>query len=380
MDKLLMKMMRKFTYILALSALLLSACNADDEAAMPNEGRKITLGIPVEWRPYGKTSGETAEASAASRVGDPGVAEEMLPPAHLYLFTWLRAIDVGSAYDRYECIFTQKTLTAADWNLVDKNTSSERYELLEAVRIELTEPTATDDYYDGLQVGRTYAIASSRDITADELKSLVGTDCASLIDNPGKVMIFSKGIGEALDGVLRTATLGIGSWEQEELRDLYSTPFEDPALDANGLKNGRITHDRTKFPASGVGHGAVRLYHSVAKIDFQWEVAPALQDTTAVQSITISDLPALLHIFEPTANLKAEGTYEFVIGTNPGNKWIGRKYFYAAQPEGAGINYTAAFEDLDGNNKKKADVSGTFTPGKIHPNYTGWYRIPALVN
>ncbi len=63
---------------------------------------------------------------------------------------------------------------------------------------------------------------------------------------------------------------------------------------------------------------------------------------------------------------------------NPGNKWIGREYFYALQPSSSKIEYTVEFESIDGTTTK-APVNASFAPAVPSSVFTGWYRINATV-
>ncbi len=362
-----------------------------EEPAAP----RLTLEIPIEWMP--------GHTSPGNRIGDPGIAEVCPEPTCLYLFTWLQTSHVADNpdADKYEfCFIRKEAITSDEWQAENNGSPNSSYRLKSTIKINITAP-AVNGYTDDTQIGRTYAIASRRPLSTTQLEEIVGTNYKSVLASPGTPVEFGKTAGEGIDAQLRGALLDLNAakceggtaWTQANLRDLYSTPHNETKRDNNNLLNGRIIYNATTFPGTKMGHGAVRLYHAAAKIDFQWEVVPALQATTAIASIEVKNLPTQCRIFSPTNN--PAGTQSYTINASnpdgitihPGNKWIGRRYFYALQPtsedaaNSGRIDYTVSFEDVDGTGSgtQRPSKDLFFKPGTMNEVFTAWYRIPAMV-
>ncbi len=380
-------MLCNILYVFLLS-LFIVACS-DDEAAQPkHEGLKLR--VPIEWVPAGALPSAGA-TPVLNRLGDPGMNDECPAPKWLYVFSWLRTHrEAEESRDLYEYCFVEREITSeAEWILVDAGTSSARYQLNKPVELHFSSPTIATYASDSkTTIGRTYAIASGKALSNEQLRSIIGESYAQVLTQSPGVVVYGKSAGEAIDSKVQGSRISVAGWTSEHLRDLYSSPARsDGRLDLNGITNGDIVIEK-KTTGTGsaaretvrVINGAVRLYHVAAKIDFQWEVAEALRPTTAIQSITVSQLPEQCSIFKPTEN--PAGTATFLIGKdnaecpiNPGNKWIGRQSFYALQPPGGKLVYSVAFEGT-----RQAIKDAEFTPSSRHEVFTGWYRIPALVN
>ncbi len=387
--------MLRFTsyFFLALAVLLFTAC-VNDETAETHHKEKLTLAIPIRWMP--------GDGAPNNRLGDPGVSDKCPEPVCLYIFTWVKTINDPANADNNEyefCFLKREALEPDEWQLESEGFIDAHYRLKSSIKINLTAPF-TQGCTNGEQLGRTYAIASGRRLSNDQLTAIVGEKYKRVLTTPEVPVIFNSADGAGIDAQLQAAILDLSaaqceggtSWTQENYRDLYSSPANETKTDEKGLQNGVIVYDPDKFGAAEMGQGAVRLYHTAAKIDFQWEVASELRSTTAIKSIAVSGLPTKCSIFCPAQNpgIGAENpgnTYTINetnadgITINPGNKWIGRRHFYHLQPADAVIRYTVTFEDVDGNGTVRPSKTGlTFLPDVVHPVYTGWYRIPAMVD
>ncbi len=382
--------MKHTLYTLFVLLAFLAGCS-DDDASAPSAGR-LTLRVPVEWIPDANGEHEGVKA----RAGDPGVDDLCPKPANIYVFSWLKKN--AASYEFY--FAKEENLTDTDWELLEPNTARSRYQLRKHIELQLTKPETTG-YSVNAQMGRTYAIATNRKLTTEELRAIIGTDYASVLTE-SKAVNFNAASGAGIDGQLQEATFSTvpaagesgTAWTTEDFRDLYSSPADhDNAYDDNGIMNGYIVYNNTLYPGVEVVQGAVRLYHVAARMDFQWEVATALWPTTAIKSIEVTNLPTLCRVFRPTGNPATNTTthparsYRMdasnpVSPITPGNKWIGRQSFYHLQPADATIDYTVTFEDLIPTDAEpaRASKSITFTPpGPVHQVFTGWYRIVATV-
>ncbi len=352
---------------LILPAVIITACG-DDSTLMP-ETPKRTLQVPVEL------CVENPQVSTTRLTGDPGVDDRLPAPTHLYLFAWMKLSD-----GNFELFHTTRQLEADRWEYeagADGHDDASRYRLLEFVPVYFTYSRVAGA--DGDAVGRTYAVATTRALTQAQLISIVGTAHAEAITRPDRTLRLTT----SPDAALRAAIVDLADagnpWTSSQYRDLYSTPADDAATDANGLSNGAIT--LTSAANQQLSMGDVRLYHAAAKIDFTWEVDEALRPATAIESITVNELPTQCKIFAPAQNPAGSPTTSMAIDgsnpdapINPGNKWIGRQYIYALQPSTADINYRVTFEG------GRAAASRTFDVTNPNTLFTGWYRIIATAN
>ncbi len=339
-----------------------------------------------------------------TRVGDPGVMEDMPTPDNVYVFLW-KMVDKAT----YEFLFLRREGIKDSWTYMDGDAEYDsRYELRDAIMVsDLTQVLDGAGFAINEVIGRSYAIATNVKIPEAELITMVNGlyagvfDCV-LTDDQYHV----KGIKEAtypaasLEAKVQGLEMNCSStaWNKEAFRDLYSSPAkQDGRVDVLGIANGLILYNTQENPGSRELHGDVRLYHTAAKVDFKWEVPASLQDMIAVRKITTTGLPVRCKVFNPTSNPTDAPVKNYIIGSdteanmqaaincgvlqpiNPGNKWMGREYFYALQPAGGTITYTVDFESVDGITSK-APVNASFTPSVVNDIFTGWYRINATVS
>ncbi len=371
--------MNKTLYILIAVLALMVGCSEDEP--MMEQTPRTTLRVPILWMP------DTPDSDKAPlAIGDPGEKEELPYPANVYVFSWLK-----TNATTYEFFYTSREgLTEADWMLMYAGTSMECYRLESPIELRISKPVV-DGYTAGDRLGRTYAIATNKKLTATQLQSIVGTDYVAVLSSADAIE-FNATLGGKIDDRLQKAEFSTDAavsadgtaWTSSDFRDLYSSPALHDGRTDNGIRNGEIIFDDVKYPAEKIAHGSVRLYHVAARIDFQWEVAASLWSTTAIKSITLNNLPTNCTVFKPAENaaIAADNPAQpYVIDKDnpdnpidPGNKWIGRQYLYHLQPNGGAINYTVAFE-----NDARPSKTLTFTPATLHPVFTGWYRIVATV-
>lgn len=398
--------MRPTTYIImALAATLLAACTTDDDYSNPTSGKPLRLEVPI--------SVVAPQLGSATRFGDPGIDTECPPPTDLYVLTW---VQVSAATYEFEYIH-RRNITTSAWTLLDKTSEHDaRYELNSTIALDMTTP-GTGIFGYNQQIGRTYVFATRKALTDAQVVAMIHSlDGGDTVfdsftgDNFGggneakyKADNISAAVGAAIDGRLQTISMNCVGWNSAELRDLYSTPVaHDGKHDDRNITNGLILYNDVDYAAESISvlHGDVRLYHVAAKYDFKWEVAMALQSTTAVERITVSGLPTECLLFSPATNSASAPTNSYVIGgaaaeaaapkinngvaqpINAGNKWIGREHFYALQTASGSVVYTVDFEDVDGAapGVRRASVNQTFTPYDKNDIFTGWYRINATVN
>ncbi len=346
------------TSLALLATLLLTACSGNDEPVA--QGQSVTLTVPIEL----VVSNPLVPGTRAT--GDPGLDDELPPPAQLYVFAW-----VLNAEDRYTLLYTHRDLQTKDWTYTlgtNGEDASARYRLNEKLVIpaKLTIKSSNNNE----QVGRIFAIATNKALTADQLSTIAGSYSSVVTATPVSDNISSVIFDSSPNATLAQSTLPLADWTSNDLRDLYTNPYEDPNEDNQGVGNGYVVYDST-FPYK-IRCGTVRLYHCAAKVDFTWEMDASLRQTESVASITVKNLPTSCKLFMPTAN--PEGTATQSIATTIETQWIGREYRYMLQPPTGIINYDVGFSG------SRTDVSNAaFNPVSVNGVFTGWYRIVATV-
>lgn len=343
----------KIVYII-FATLMLTACNNDDA---PETTSSIAFSVPIEI----VTSNLPTNGSRVT--GDPGLNDELPPPSCLYFFAWMQ-----STATKYELIYKSITGLTTDYWTYSLGTDSEdknsRYKLKNNAVLPFKTSVLTQA--NGTQIGRIYVIASSKALDNTQLQAITTATYQSVLTSTEAVSFTSSP-----DATLQAATASFADWTSLDLRDLYSNPIGDDAVDANNVGNGRVVFDSNA--EGGIQCGTIRLYHCAAKIDYTWEIDKAQQTTTSVNSITVKSLPTTCKVFEPTKNPSTTVTTQNITATTD-TKWLGRGYFYALQPQNGSLTY-----DVDFNGSHADITDRTFTPSSLNPTFTGWYRVIATV-
>ena len=335
--------------------LALASCSSDNDT-IQDDSRTVTLDIPVEIY-----SSNNEVTSRAASQGDPGTSAEFKAPRYLYIYAFVK--DKSTAgYELLTKTITYKddTEASSNWTMQNEGESNERWQKKERVTFKLS---AEFDDQAELGSSRVYAIASR-----DDLSKLLTDDV---------VKTFTK-----LDS-FKTTTIDLKSFSSDQLKDLYSTPYNDQSSPAQSTDNGLIV---SSTDGKSLTCSPVKLYHVAAKVDFTWQVATDKQDSVEVASITCTGVPTTCKVFVPTDNPTTDTTSCLVLGTtsesakpvnevNTGNKWLGRAYAYMLQPSSGAISYTVTY----GGKANKQSTTNTFTPSSLNKVFTGWYRVVANV-
>src|SRR3712207_2464589 len=106
------------------------------------------------------------------------------------------------------------------------------------------------------------------------------------------------------------------------LKDIYTSPYN---YKIGGKYYGEVTDYATNYPSVDMV-----LYHVAARLDRDWNVAPAIQPNVRLSGISVSDLKKEnCYLFRPMENDGAgANTYTYDLPVNIGNQWYGRHYFY----------------------------------------------------
>lgn len=368
----------KLVGVVAALLLMLASCSSDDEGDKPVVPASNTFSVRVSVQ----TGHDGTRAP-----GDPG--DDTMLPAPRYLYLWAIVRYEADATDkrhyRYLAIDTQ----ADQWKwTTDRDYPNHRYVLDDLIVFDCGDnrlAPSTEIY--------VYAIASRVSLD-DALESPGGF--SSYLQESG-VIPWTDGqelarypfSSLAINDIPTSLSAGTAAKQSDALRDLYGTPVKQVAdnqlsVDANGIVD-----------SPG---GTVRLYHCAARVDMTWEVAAYdeagnvdydktldLQSKTAVQSIELEDLPTSLKVFQPTANVTTDGTYNVKLANatdavntiTPGNQWIGRAVAYVPQPGSGKVKYKVDFSNPSGGTVK-SDVTSS-TPSATNTTYTTWYRVNARI-
>lgn len=347
------------TSLALLATLLLTACSGNDEPVA--QGQSVTLTVPIEL----VVSNPLVPGTRAT--GDPGLDDELPPPAHLYAFAW-----VYGANDEYTFYYTHRGgLTSTDWTYTlgtDSEDASARYRLNK--KLVIPSVVSVKKSNDGDQVGRIYAIATNKELTAEQLKTIAGSYASVVTATPGTDDISTGSFDSSPEYTLAQATLSLADWTSDELRDLYTTPYADPNKDYQGVGNGYVVYNSSS--ANKILCGTLRLYHCAAKVDFTWEMDASLRATESVSGITLWELPTSCRLFSPTWNPDEEYT-SVSITTDVDTKWIGRQYFYILQPNTGEFTYSVSYSG------ERATTNSRFSPTTVNRVFTGWYRVVAKI-
>lgn len=309
--------------------------------------------------------------------GDAGYDARLKAPRFVYVWAFPTMQDAPSSGTYVPYILYQKIDTGAD------NTAS--WDFIEG---QAPTPDLKDDHYRLHDVvifdtGKT-GIQANSDIVIYAMAS--ENDIEPLIPEKFRPADNTKTSAADMNQLadLKAMQLDLSSWitttakaHSDALRDLYSTPKaletnHTLKADENGIVQSSIESDNPNV---------VKLYHCAAKVDMKWEVAPALQQTTWVNSITLTSLPSKLNVFTPTANPTGGTTSctmaaaaDAVETITPGNQWIGRTVAYVLQPPSKPISYTVTFSGTGA----RPDVTTSTAPA-TNATYTTWFRVNAKI-
>ena len=367
--------MKNSAYILLAAATCLgwAACNDDHAATAPQVTLQYDLTLPVD-----------ADASADTRAGDPGIAEFFERPQLLYLFLAEGDPTTPSANNVY---FYNIPCSQSDWtrssdSLVFLGKFSQMVDWDPEVSISSS-----------LQL-RAYMVASFDIITTTQA---IGTNEYNKVTTPAGFtesdLLNLQFYASATDGTYSLS-----------LRDVYSTPYN--LTYSGGLtKLSNADADRTGYygtvteiagsGASGVIAIKDTLYHTAAKVDFQWH-ATTISQSNVMQSAIIDNAPRQGYLFRPAATVSGVQTYTKVLLGNSAladgaaddmndthaaryadatladatNQWSGRAYTYVLQP--GDLDYTLTTSEGGSNPRSVSKPVGNGTTNDI---FAAWYKL-----
>jgi len=237
-------------------------------------------------------------------MGDPGTTERFLLPEHIYFFVLKKT---GESWTVWHAI--HKTPEAEDWVKKSyvgllQSTGDTIYEYTPHVNLLLEKQK-----FDGM----VFAIASPIELTFNRALNTL----------------------ESLDDVLNLRFATSGSTVQQNLQNIYSSPYN---YIVNGNYYGAFSSLYQKVP-----HVQLMLYHIAAKVDLKWNVAEDKRIDRDVpgNGVRLTYLEArrlyngMAYCFQPMRNTMASlplsGGYDIpdiVTPADEGLWWEGRTYFY----------------------------------------------------
>ena len=371
-----MKKIFRIISVLAAAATLapLASCSDDHEGTDGNTCR-ICLDLSV--------CGATADTRL--NPGDPGYTEYFEAPRYVYLFFAVGPVRNAANNPVFAYTFTTEQ---SDWTL-----GEDVYTLTNA-------PTKTINIDPSLDLThnpkiRAYIVASFDALTFVDQASLVGSGSYSRIAFSEKDLIDA-----------RFYATGSGSNPYSlSLRDVYSTPYNLKYAD-NGYSASPTVENRDGYygtvPSGYVTTTLITfsdtLYHTAAKVDFQWNAADPTADLYATSAV-ILNAPTQGYLFRPASTVTGVGTYSKLLlagdryngGTptaataddmnnnheakyadvftsNVGNQWSGRAYTYVLQPGNLEYNFSTSQKDYEA---QKATTSDNGSTNRI---FAAWYK------
>ncbi|MBE6331337.1 MAG: hypothetical protein E7070_03385 [Bacteroidales bacterium] len=361
--------------ILAATALMgLTACNNDDAANSSQVTLRYELALPVE----------SSQLATATRAGDPGIAEFFERPQLLYLFLAEGDPTTPSANNVY---FYNIPCSQSDW------TRSSDSLVFRGKFSQLVDWDPEVGISSNLKL-RAYLVASYDLITTVDA---IGVNEYNKVTKPAG---FTE--SDLLD-LQFFASLSDGSYSLS-LRDVYSTPY-NLTYDGGLAKLANADADRTGYygtvtDIAGSGSTGVisikdTLYHTAAKVDFQWHAA-SIGQSNVMQSAIIDNAPKRGYLFRQAATVSGVQTYTKVLLGNSSladgaaddmndthsaryadatladatNQWSGRAYTYVLQP--GDLDFTLTTSEGGTNSRSVVKPAGNGTTNDV---FAAWYKL-----
>lgn len=285
-------MMKKLYYILTIAVLLATASACSDHDGLDGlENNQLTLSMDVVL------AADNA-ANQTRMVGDPGLAEFFEKPQHLYLFLAVGAPTTPGKNPVYCYQFetNQSKWTRSADSLVFKGRELQTVNWDSDIRL-------TSD----LEC-RAYMVASFDAITFNPVISY--NDVHRVTSGPTTESELLNLKFYAYDGQNDYANLS--------LRDVYSSPYN---LSQSWTKMSNASTNRTNYYGTvtdikitgdkGLISINDTLYHTAAKVDFQWNAQSHTQSNVMVNAL-VDNAPKQGYLFRPSETVSA-GTYSKVL-------------------------------------------------------------------
>jgi hypothetical protein len=362
--------MMKYSYLLLalmLTALCGVSCREDETAASEQFTLSMDVTLPLE------REGLTRAA------GDPGIAEFFERPRYLSLFLAVGEPTTPSANQVY---FFNIPCSQSDWKRsADSLVFVGRFSQIISWDPEVSITPSTSM--------RAYMVASFDAYTTEPIVQ---------VNNYHKVT--NTGFTEsALIDMQFYASSALGGYTGFSLRDIYSTPYNLSETRFNVVPaDNRTGYYGTVKQVVGSGTAGIisitdTLYHTAAKVDFQWNTATASQENVMV-SATVDNAQTRGYLFRTAETIPGVPTYSKVLlrGGNVtaddmnqghaaryadaeevsvGSQWSGRAYTYVLQP--GDLSFTVTTSE---GGATSATVQRPQSNGNTNDIFAAWYKLP----
>ncbi len=375
--------MKSYIHILVLMLTVAgwTACkDGKDSRSVHEVALQMQLTLPLEAIDLDDASDEAAQMRTTRVAGDPGLAEFFERPRHLALFLALGDPTTPSANPVY---FYSIPCSQSDWT---RSADSLVFEgsFMQTVTWDVdpdAQLTATSQL-------RAYMVASFDEFTTDPVVS---------VDNYHRIT--NSGFSElALLDMQFYAMSTDNDYSAMSLRDIYSTPYnlQDDSYQPITAED-RTGYYGTVDDLAVTGDAAVitiddTLYHTAAKVDFQWNTAERAQANVMVSS-TLNNAPQRGYLFRPAETISGVSTYSKVLlrggsvtaddlnqnhearyadatEVNVGNQWSGRAYTYILQPGDLDYSITTS----EGGTTTTTAVRPA-SNDKTNEIFAAWYKL-----
>jgi len=338
--------MKKVIYILSavLLAITLPSCNEDE---IVDSARKVSLKLDI-------TASAGSEVDGSRALGDPGIAEFFEKPTVVHVFMAVGDPKTPQSNPVYWYTVNNMSWQRSADSLYFRSTNANGQLFSQDIQV------APSIKFDALAANRmrAYMVASYSPITFDDISTTSFGKCqkASTKADLTEQQLFDLKI-------FASGTSGSSDYSVS-LRDLYSSPFNLRMEGANFSKLSDPVNVRTGYYGTATAKDVesvtftMTLYHTAAKIDFQWNAESNTQ-ANVMQYALIANAPKKGYVFKPTETVASVERYSKILlddmgseaeaaadddntghsaryadafQANPSNQWSGRAYTYVLQP------------------------------------------------
>lgn len=374
--------MKKIINILSvvLMAVSLSSCNNDD---VLESGSKVTLKLDIS---------AAALSDVTSRaLGDPGIAEFFEKPTEVHVFMAVGDPKTPNVNPVYKYTVTDLSWVRSADSLYYVATDAEG--LLFSLDIQ-ADPAIKFESATANQM-RAYLVASFSPITFDNLSTGTYGKCQTT----SKQDITEQ---QLLNLQLFASGTSGGYSSAVSLRDLYSSPYNLRMEGTSFAKLDNPQNNRSRYYGTATEKDQtsvtfrMTLYHTAAKVDFQWNTASPTQ-SNVMQYAIVANAPQKGYAFKQAETVPGVGRYSKILlddtasaaeaaadddnnnntgryanadQVNPSNQWSGRAYTYVLQPGDLGYKIKTAAKLHD-----KTAAIGTQGNSGTNDIFAAWYKL-----
>jgi len=298
-------MIKKLTYMLALAAAVLTACQPKNDIDEPGEVITLNFALQSDYP-------EDEAASAPQRtLGDPG-KDDFVQPGHLYFAVWVEA--------NSNIYMEQVHVTGVSWTAAGKG----MYNYSTEYRFKLPSKTLTGNSF------HVFAYASAEALTTTPAISGTYNSTEHTIPTTTTPLATMEGMTLAVPTTSADA-------KRAFFRSLYSTALSEC--------------DHNQMATSPT----ILLRHTASKLDINWECDPAVHATglTAPSSWSISwSEPTTMKIFKPGETSGTRAMSE-TVSIDQGNRYNGRYVTYLPMPTTPTFRVTSSSGNINGASTTK---------------------------